>query len=119
MIDRRTGKQDYFNRYKVYTRDTNIKDSLSINDSCVGILHAKDVSAYRKQHIINKYSQTNISAVIESYDIISLNPFDKIYSINEDKWYTIMTVDEESENNSQMRSRRPIIKKTISITTNE
>lgn len=117
MIDRRTGHQECYNRYKVYPHQTN-NNSLNIEQD-YKILHAKDASPYHKQQVINKYAQTHISAVIETYDMITINPYDKLYSINEEKWYVVETVDEETENNSQMRSRRPITKRTIAISTNE
>ena len=57
----------------------------------------------------------NSSAVIITYDSLEIRPGWYLYSIDEEKWYFIENVREESENDSQQMSRRPIIKRTISI----
>lgn len=116
-VDVRVGKKDYYTRYKVYTADVDITDAISMSNNLIGILHAKDSSAYSVTFdtYSNKWGRDNTRASLETMDKIVLKPNYYLYCITEKQWYIIDSVSENSNNQSQQYSKRPIITRTINI----
>ena len=117
-IDLKKGKQDCSNKYYVYRNKLVVNPtSFQIDDNLVGRIYCKDGSDYLKEltQIGANNKSGNSSALIITYDSLDIKPGWYLYSVDEKKWYFIENVREESENDSQQMSRRPIIKRTISI----
>ena len=116
-IDLRVGKNDRFVKYNLYKPNTKIHDKLSIDSNLIGRFYAKDITSYDSStdDVNNLYKRSNQYAEISTSDIIEIEPNCLILDVNANKWYAIESVSEESINNSQQFSKRPIVEKRIRI----
>ena len=116
-VDRRVGKMGCNNRYQVFKPNTDVRNASVIKNECVGILHAKDGSAYdtSNQQFVNSFERENTRATLISYDSIKIGTDYLLYSIKSKEWFRVESVSENSVNISERWSSRPIIEKRIVI----
>ena len=117
-LDYRVGKRDYNVRYYLYRRDTKeINFSTIESQKAVCVVHAKDVSGYRKAAI--DYGQvhrsTTTKATIETMDKVEVYKGDYLYCLATQTWYVVDETSQETVNEDQRYSSRPITKTLISI----
>lgn len=115
-IDIRVGKGDHFTRYRVYKTRIDIHDKIAHSKNFVGILHAKDMTAYDNSRTRTGGFQADVTrATIETTDKIELMKDYALYCLPERTWYTIDRVMPNSHNESQQFSSRPINTTLIEI----
>lgn len=116
-VDLRKGKKDYYTRYRVYKPETEPRDKIVMDDTYVGILHAKDITAYNTaaNAIAGKFQRQQTQATIETMDRIELGVDYLLYSLAERRWYRIESVAPNSHNETQRWSSRPVNTTTIVI----
>lgn len=109
-VDIRKGKKDYYTRYRVYRPETNISDKLVIDRDLIGILHAKDISAYNTGANVvgGKFQRDETRATIETLDRIEIGVDYFLYAIAEQRWYRVESVAPNSHNETQRWSARPV-----------
>lgn len=117
-VDIRVGRKDYYTKYKVYSSDADIRNSVTISNYFKGILHAKDISSYNTSNnmIAGKFQRTEVNATIETQDRIDIQPDDFLYCIPEHQWYRVESAAPDSHNETQRWSSRPVNTTQIVIT---
>ena len=117
-IDLRVGKKDHYTRYKVYSNNTDIRDSIQFEKGCLGILHAKDITGYNTTSNVigGNYLRNTQEATIETTDKIEIKNNYFLYALAEKKWYKVVSYSPNSHNPSQRYSARPILTTQIVIT---
>ena len=114
--DIKIGKQDHFTRYKVYSNNVDINDKISLSNHYIGILHAKDITSYNDLRTrFGNFQHNVVRATIESTDKIVIKNNYYLFCIAEQSWYIVDEVTENSHNESQQFSSRPIVTKTYTI----
>lgn len=116
-VDIRKGKQDYYTRYRVYRANADITDKLVIDKDCIGILHAKDITAYNTNAdaLGGKFQRDTTRATIETMDRIEIGVDYFLFAIAEQCWYRVESVAPNSHNETQRWSARPVNTTTINI----
>ena len=116
-IDRRVGKKDCHDRYKVYANDFNYKNQVARDNDCLGMIYCKDVEAYITTFdtISNRFVRNTTRSRIETWAKLEIMPNYRLWSVDEKCWYIVDSVSKEKDVKSNQNSRRPIIKQLITI----